>query len=163
MSNENMEFDSPSEEVIQSEMPTELEEDAVMAEGLEGEFDEPAEDADEDAALAAQASLVAVDESLVQLADAIEGQLLQQSAAATGAMAMSAEAFEGIGNIQGIGFGLSEDDPTATLEPGAAHLNIYVAEPTSIEQIKAVMVDSMGIQAASSDNLPINVIVFRLD
>lgn len=70
------------------------------------------------------------------------------------------EDLSGAGNIQGVGIGLS-DGPGASssAEPGVPALTVYLAEPSSLEQVKAVIVERMGIQAAASDSVPMNVVV----
>ncbi|MFN8493779.1 MAG: hypothetical protein U0350_39620 [Caldilineaceae bacterium] len=155
-------FDSPPSGAIRPTTPKEFEEEVTMPSGASESFAVPTVDADESAIMSMQSTLMGVDPNLVQIAKTIESQLLQQATAATSAAAMAAEAFEGIGNIQGVGFGLSEDTPSQVVEPGAAHLNVYVAEPVSVEQMKATLVDAMGISAASSDQVGINVIVTGL-
>jgi hypothetical protein len=60
-------------------------------------------------------------------------------------------------NILGVGLGVAEDALGA--EPGATCLTLYVEEPMSLEQAKQAVVDSMGVSAASSDDVAVNVIV----
>jgi hypothetical protein len=42
--------------------------------------------------------------------------------------------------------------------PGEYALNVYVVELTSIDQVKSVIVESIGAAAASDDSVPLNVI-----
>ena len=101
-----------------------------------------------------------MDESLLQLHAEISGKLSESTVLYTeGDEVFSEDALEGAGNIVGVGFGFSEEDGMSDLEPGAVGLNVYVVEPVSLDDVKAAIVDSMGVSAASSDDLPINVVV----
>jgi hypothetical protein len=69
-----------------------------------------------------------------------------------------AQSLEGAGNIQGVAIGLSDEYSGNTGgEPGAAAVTVYVAEPASASEIKAVLVESMGIQAAAGDDVNVTV------
>jgi hypothetical protein len=156
------EFEDPKKAELEQEMEGDFdEEDADVVEQLGGEgeeaFEMPVEPGDEEAAMQEEEQLLEVDPSLLEIADQMEGQLMQQAYAEEGAFA--AEAFEGAGNIVGVGFGLPDEDPGQGWEPGAVGLNVYVVEPASVDEVKSVVVDSMGISAASSDDVPVNVIV----
>src|SRR5262245_54252122 len=80
--------------------------------------------------------------------------------------AMSAESLgEGSSNIVGVGFGMGETDANAgtpalstDIGPGEPALNVYVVELTSIDQVKSVIVESIGASAAGDDSLPMNII-----
>jgi hypothetical protein len=124
---------------------------------------------EEAAAPESQASVLGIDENLLQIKREIEGQLLQavsQQSAATHAE----DAHQGSGNIVGVGIGtglLPSVGPggeviSSGMEPGKTALNVYVVERTSVDEIKSVIVDSMGVSAASSDDVPVNVIVTGL-
>lgn len=121
--------------------------------------EEPAEDA---ATVEAQKAAFVVPQNLLDIKSAIEGQLTENAAAGV----MQAEdAFRGGGNFTGVGIGYGEPQPvagspslSANVVPGEYALNIYVAEMTSLDEVKSVIVDSLGISAASEDNLPVNVI-----
>lgn len=120
----------------------------------------------------AQAVSFGVDENLLQIKREIEQQLEQsasrQSAGAAGAQA--AEAFQGAGNIVGVGVGVSLPPTSgqggeilsAGLEPGRQALNLYVVERTSVDEARAVVAEAMGVSAAASDDVPVNVIVTGL-
>lgn len=124
---------------------------------------------EEAAAPESQASGLGIDENLLQIKREIEGQLLQgvsQQHAATHAE----DAYQGSGNIVGVGIGTSMLPSVGTsgevissgVEPGKTALNVYVVERTSVDEVKSVIVDSMGVSAASSDDVPVNVIVTGL-
>ena len=72
----------------------------------------------------------------------------------------------GAGNIVGVGMGTGESVPvsgaetiSAAVTPGEYALNIYVAEPMSVDRVKASIVNTAKIPALSDDNVPVNVIV----
>lgn len=165
--NEEMfeEFESPPAEALQPERPEreeEFEEEAAMlpeelAAEEEEPFEEPIEEGEEAAAIE-EVQLFEVDETLLQIFEGIEGQLLQQVYPEEGDV-FAEDAFEGAANIIGVGFGVAEDDLSLRLEPGTVALNVYVAEAVSVDEVKSVIVDSMGISAASSDEVPVNVVV----
>lgn len=113
-----------------------------------------------------QAAVFGIDENLLQIKRDIETQMLQNiGQQKTGAQAE--DAFQGVGNIVGVGIGPGLPPTTgagseilsSNLEPGKQALNVYVVERTSVDEVKSVVVDSMGVSAASSDNVPVNVIV----
>lgn len=115
------------------------------------------------------AAAFGVDEGLLQIKREIESQLLQgigQQRAATHAE----DAYQGSGNIVGVGIGTSlppsvgpsGEVVSSGLEPGKTALNVYVVERTSVDEVKSVIVNSMGVSAASSDDVPVNVIVTGL-
>jgi hypothetical protein len=116
-----------------------------------------------------QATSFGVDENLLQIKREIEEHMLQ----ATGQQksgAQAAGAFEGAGNIVGVGIGLSLPPTSGPggeiissgLEPGRQALNLYVVERTSAEQARAVVAEAMGVSAAASEDVPVNVIVTGL-
>lgn len=94
------------------------------------------------------------DESIMEIKRQVEDSLMAQS---EGVRAESA--YEGIGNIVGVGYGEVDEQACCTsgLEPGAMALNLYVAEPASVDEVKSVIVDTLGVQAASCDSVPVNV------
>lgn len=104
-------------------------------------------------------ALAGVSLELMEIKRAIEERMRQDVTQA--ATVRSLDAFHDTGNIQGIAIGLS-DGLSATAEPGAPALTVYVAEPSSVDQVKAVVVDSMGVRAAASDSVPMNVVVTGL-
>ncbi|NES83907.1 MAG: hypothetical protein F6K10_22220, partial [Moorea sp. SIO2B7] len=141
------EFQDPPE--IQQDREEEFEEEATVP-SESGEEPLAAEDEEE--------QYLEFDESLLQVKSDIENQLSQLSYDEAGVV-QAEDVFEGASNIVGVGLGTGEDNPSLGLEPGAAAINVYVAEPVSVDEVKSVLVDSMGIAAASSDDVPINVIV----
>lgn len=111
---------------------------------------------------AEQAAVDAMEEapigaSLLDMRDQVEQQMIQQLVQAASAGAVSVQEMERVGNIQGVG--ISEADESLGMEPGLPALTLYVAEPMSTEEIKGLLVDSMGISAASSDDVPVNVVL----
>jgi len=115
--------------------------------------DDEVEYDDEEAAATAPSS------DLMQLRDNVENALFSQEPPEHGAFA-AAEAFQGANNIVGVGIGSAEVDLEQVGDdgPGAPVLNVYVAEPTSMDEVRACAVDSLGIRTLSSDRTPINVI-----
>ncbi len=98
------------------------------------------------------------DDSLLQIKSDIEQQLGQMVTDVDGEV-LAENALEGVGNIQGVGLGYTEDDFSLMTAPGEPSLLVFVAEPTSIDDVKSAIVDSMGISAASSDDFPLSVVV----
>ncbi|MFF0086756.1 hypothetical protein ACFYR1_44835 [Streptomyces canus] len=60
----------------------------------------------------------------------------------------------GVGNVQGLGWGLSE--PEDEVVPGTEVLRVYVAEPVSADTARALVVDGLGVRAAA--DLPLHVV-----
>lgn len=119
-----------------------------------------------DAAGAAEAAAVSetadafsgVSMELLEIKRAIEDAMLQTISQAAGAQ--SVDMFSGAGNIQGVAIGLGDGiGDSSSAEPGMPALTVYVAEPGSLDSVKAAVVDSMGISAAASDSVPMNVVV----
>jgi len=82
------------------------------------------------------------------VADALKGR-----ARAAGARSLAlGEEGDGLDNVQGVALGLGEpgDGP-----PGEPTLNVYVADPTSPEQVRAAVADGFGVRAAG--DLPLTV------
>jgi hypothetical protein len=152
------EFDQPEEGALQKEPDMEFDEEAkVAADAVD--FEEPAEDSGTgETAEMEQVQLLEVPEGLQEIFDGIEGALYQQGYPEEGAV-QAEDAYEGMGNIVGVGFGVPEDISSTGSEPGEPTLNVYVAERASVDEVKAVIVDSMGVSAASSDDVAVNVIV----
>jgi hypothetical protein len=155
-------FEKPKKAVLEAETEGYYEESDDEAEGVTEEyeseaddFDLPSEPDDEEEAMQEASQLADVDASLLEAADQIEGFLRKQSYTEQGTFA--AEAFEGAGNLVGVGFGYPEESAAFDWEPGALGLKVYTVEPASVDEVKAVMVDSMGISAASSDSYPLDV------
>jgi hypothetical protein len=95
---------------------------------------------------------------LLEIKRAIEDAMLQNVSQAAGAQ--SANMYSGAGNIQGVAIGMGDGiGDSSSAEPGMSALTVYVAEPSSLDSVKAAVVDSMGISAAASDSVPMNVVV----
>ena len=146
----------------------------VTEEGLDEEagvesFSEPNIEegfSEEASASEMQATSFGVDENLLQIKREIESRLLQAAGPQrTGVQA--AEAYQGTGNIVGVGVGVSLPPTTGPggeiissgVEPGKQALNLYVVERTSAEEVRSVVAASMGVSAAASEEVPVNVIV----
>jgi hypothetical protein len=152
MSDDNGDFDVP---------PAAGDEAAGEEEAGE-EFAEPGAGEVESAEVSATAdALAGVPATLLEVKTAIEQQLTRQAAEQAGAA--SAESYEGAGSIQGVAIGLGDEGQVVTAgEPGAASLTVYLADAASADQVRAVLVDSLGVQAAAVDEAPINVVVTGL-
>lgn len=99
-------------------------------------------------------------DSILQIKDDIETQLMQLTNEDEAAEAVDAEsATEGTNNIVGVGLGVAEDNFALGMEPGAPAVNIYVKEAISVDEAKSLIVDSMGVSSVSSDDIPLNIIV----
>ena len=149
-------FEDPQNSEVEGVHPSEeeLEEEAIVdpdtaEEGPEGLETEEVEDDDE---------LTAEDTAVLEIKSQIEERLMQSTTEASAARVMAEDCFEGPGNIVGVGIGAAEEDLPGAV-PGSPVVNVYVAEPVDLEEVRASLVDGMGIQAASSDDAPLNVIV----
>jgi len=152
-------FEDPSSNAPQQSGMSESAEDARAE-----EFEAPKESSysEDAAAVEAQSSLAAVPRNLLEVRAQIQQTLLQN--AINGAISSEA-AFQGSSNIVGVGIGLGEMDPhpgtpsfSSGIMPGEHALNVYVADLTSLDAIKSVIVESIGASAAGDDAFPINVI-----
>ena len=106
---------------------------------------------------------------ILEAKQAIEERLMQS--AATRSAAQAAEDLTEEGNITGVGLGFAglvgDRGPqahaalatTPGAEPGAPALNVYVVEAVAAEQVRSVVVESLGVRAAADGDVPINVIV----
>jgi len=72
----------------------------------------------------------------------------------------SGEALKGAENIVGLGIGpaMRDFESVGSKGPGAPVLNVYVAEPMTMDEAKAALVDEFGARALASDGEPVNVI-----
>jgi len=155
--------DTPEDDVFDS--PPENNRNETIDEEEDGEFgdfnaDEPDEGADEDvdAALGTEDQADGEFDDVVLEAHANGIQQLMKLTAETQGM-QTESVFEGSGNIVGVGLGVSGESEMSSADPGVGCLNVYVAEECAIDDVKAALVDDMGVSAASSDDFPINVIV----
>ncbi len=87
----------------------------------------------------------------------LKAQIEEQLQAST-QHAEAVGAFEGAANVVAVGLGVALDG-TSGLIPGSPVLNVYVVESASEEEVRSVIVQSLGVQAASSEDAQINVIV----
>lgn len=105
-----------------------------------------------------QDALSGVSMELLEMKRSIEDGMRAAISQAAGVRAV--DAFNDAGNIQGVAIGLGEGaSDRSSGEPGLPALTLYVAEPTSVDRAKAAIVDSMGIRAVASDNVPVNIVV----
>ena len=155
---------SSEQEAFEDPQNADLEESGDMSEFDEIDDDNfEAEDPDEDDVGAELDELAAGEQApsdeLKLLHADVEKALFAQEPLDEGVVAAS-EAFQGANNIVGVGMGSAEVDLDQVGDdgPGAPVLNVYVAEPTSMDAVRANVVDDFGVRALSSDRLPINVI-----
>lgn len=120
------------------------------------EWTPPTDGAESESAALAEAPPTTVSAQLLELRDAVANGIASALAAASEAGPAAVQDVEGKGNIQAVG--ISEAEPSSGAPPGEPVLTLYVAEPIDVEEAKAVLVDSMGVSAASSDDVPLNVI-----
>lgn len=141
--NNNDDFEAPPEEI-----------EAGQEEPVE------AEEAQEVAAAAAEdvEALSEAPSPLLNAKAAIEEQLDQRVAAEAAALAV--DTLTDAGSIQGVGIGVGDEISSlaAGAIPGASTLTVYVAEPVSTDEVRSVIVDSLGVSAAG-DEVPIEVVV----
>lgn len=134
-------------------------------EGAEGIFPEvPAAAAAQAAARKATPELAPVSaapSALLEARDAVD-ELLGRRASAEPAT-LAAESLAGPGNIQGVAISVGDELSSlkAGATPGDSTLTVYVAEPASIDEVRSVLVDSLGVKAAG-DEVPIQVVVSGL-
>lgn len=102
-------------------------------------------------------ALFGVDVQLLEIKRAIEDRM--RANAGQAAAASSVESLSGEGNIQGVAIGAGDSGGDTSAEPGMPALTVYVAEPSSVDEVKSAIVDSMGVAAAASDGVPIHVVV----
>ncbi|HET6976033.1 MAG TPA: hypothetical protein VFI24_06910 [Pyrinomonadaceae bacterium] len=122
--------------------------------------------AEEAAASAMEATSFGIDERILEAKQQIETQLLQAAGQQT-AGALAADAFQGSGNIVGVGIGVSLPPTTnagsevlsSGLHPGKQALNLYVVERTPVEEMKSHVASAMGVSESAADEIPVNVIV----
>lgn len=105
-------------------------------------------------------SLGGIDMRLLEIKRGIEDGMLAALAQSAGARA--ADAFSDGGNIQGVAISLGSGGADSSGEPGLPALTLYVAEPTSVDQAKAAIIGSMGLQALAADDVPVHIVVTGL-
>lgn len=120
------------------------------------QFTEPPTGAAEQAAIAPDAAAITAGYS-TQLLDAhgaIAEALKGQAQARAGVTAVALEEGRGgLANVQAVALGLGE--PADGSPPGQPTLNVFVAEPTTPDQVREAVVDGLGVQAAGE--LPLTV------
>ncbi len=135
-------------------------EDALGADSDDEDF-EPVDPSEDEAGLEEdeEATAAAPSDELMQMHSDVESALFTQEPPEHGVFA-AAEALQGINNVVGVGIGSAEVDLDQVGDdgPGAPVLNVYVAEPASMDSVRACMVDGFGVRALSSDRVPLNVI-----
>jgi hypothetical protein len=144
----NQEFELPPERSSSDyPLPGSVEQTAARPENV----------GNEEAALPLQSGeqYAGIDQNLVQIKLEIERQLARQVGSSS---AQALFAPQGASNVVGVGLGIPDDPASLGLKPGAMAVNVYVIEPTPVETVKAALVNEMGVSAASSDDVPINVI-----
>lgn len=111
--------------------------------------------------LAAEAApeVAAVSEAPSPLLEAREAiDELFSSRASGVARALAIDSLAGQGNIQGVAIGGGDEiSALAAGTPGESTLTLYVAEPVSTDQMRSVLVDSLGIKAAGDIPIKVNV------
>lgn len=161
---DNQSYEEPPTEKVR-EVPKEgLDEEAGMQSFSEPNLGEGFRE--EAAAPESQATVFGVDENLLEIKREIENQLLQGISQKRAGVSAE-DAYEGGGNIVGVGIGpgllptsgLAGEVLSSSAEPGKQTLNVYVVERTSVEEVRSVVAETMGVSAASSDEVPVNVIV----
>lgn len=101
----------------------------------------------------------AVDAELLSLKEELEKKLFARENGALKSYA-AGEALQGADNIVGLGIGpaMRDFESVGSKGPGAPVLNVYVAEPMTMDEAKAALVDEFGARALASDGEPVNVI-----
>jgi hypothetical protein len=132
------------------------------AEGILPEMPEAA--AAQAAAAEATSEVAALSEApspVREAKEAVEELLATRVGAAPSALAIDSHAGEG--NIQGVAIGVGDEISSlaAGASPGDSTLTVYVAEPVSTDEVRSVLVDSLGVKAAG-DKVPIEVVVTGL-
>ena len=136
-------FTSPSKKEVEA---------AASDENAGVQFQAPTESVSEQAAFtAAPEAMAGVPSTILEARGALEEVIRSQT---RDSGVLSVEAFAGdVGNVQGVGIGLGE--PGGPGEPGSPTLAVFVAEKTSSDVVRSVVVESLGIQAAA--DVPISV------
>lgn len=117
------------------------------------QFQPPKEDLTEEAAFAAPpAAEAGVPSEVLDAKGELEQAIKQQGQQVSGAL--SVESLTDTGNVQGVAIGLGE--PGGPGEPGAPVLSVFVAEETTPDQVRSLVVESMGVQAAR--DVPLQVV-----
>lgn len=164
---DNPAFEEPPATKMREQVEDTTDEEAGMQSFSEPNLEEGFRE--EAAAPESAASVFGIDENLLQIKREIESQLLQGVSRERSA-AQAEDAYEGAGNIVGVGIGpglppsngQGGEILSSNSEPGKQTLNVYVVERTSVDEVRAVVAETMGVSAASSEDVPVNVIVTGL-
>jgi hypothetical protein len=131
-------------------------------EAMTGQFEEPTTDnVEEAAAMETRAAVPGVDAQLLDIKHQVEEQL---KVASTRTRALTEDTYTGMNNIVGVGIalGASEygqpDGMSMAVEPGMPCLQVYVVERAPAEEMKSIMVESMGVSALSNDDVPLSIV-----
>src|SRR5258708_23133050 len=143
-------FEAPPPGAVRQPEPTDGHEEAAQS------FGAPETGAAEEAVATPEGrGLVGVDDRLLSIKQEIEAQRMQRAGMAG---VLAADAHEDAGNIVGVAIGIPESDLRAPGEPGAAGITLFVVRDIGHEDAKRIVVDSMGVQAAASEDVPVHVI-----
>ena len=157
-------YKEPPREVVREVTEQETDEEAGVSSYSEPNLEETF--SEEAVAPEIQAAAFGIDENILEIKRGIEAQLMQTAGQQTAGV-HAAESYQGTGNIVGVGVGVSLPPTTGPggeilssgLEPGKQALNLYVVERTSAEEARAVVAEAMGVSAAASEEVPVNIIV----
>jgi hypothetical protein len=100
------------------------------------------------------------DAELQQIKQDLEKMLFARSADAAAQALDTSGPPDRLRLIAGVGIGAARFDfeSVGPAGPGAPVLNVYVVEPMSMDDVKALVVNSFGVSALSTDRRPVNVI-----
>lgn len=100
------------------------------------------------------------DPGLLQMKQELEQRLFARPVSVAARALGDGGGFVPLDNVVGVGIGPAHRDfeSVGSAGPGAPVLNVYVAEPMSMDAAKAVLVDGFGARALSSDRRPVNVL-----
>ena len=102
------------------------------------------------AAPAYASALSDVPEALLDAKAHLAEHLVGQAAAAPDSVsAQAADAFSGLGNVQGVAVGVSDGDIATGGPPGAPCLVVYLGEPASSDQVQALVAEAAGVSASA--------------
>lgn len=130
---------------------------AARDENASTQFEAPREGLTEQAAFTAGPEATAGFSSQLLDARAALEEAIHQQRQESGAWTVEALTSD-TGNIQGVGIGLGE--PGGPGEPGSPTLAVFVAEKRPIDQVRSVVVESLGVRAAA--DLPLSMHVSGL-
>lgn len=99
-----------------------------------------------------------VPSQLLDVKSAVEAQLEERTV--EGVAPQVAEGLAGVENIQGVAIGLGDaaGEMAQGAEPGMPTVTLFTAEPTTPDEIQAVVVDAMGVAEAGRKEVPLSVV-----